>query len=220
MFDSDNPLTARVFVNRLWQMHFGAGLVATPEDFGIQGALPTHPELLDWLAIEFIESGWDIKHMHRLMVTSATYRQSSAASPESLAKDPENLLLSRGYRQRLPAEMIRDRALAVSGLLDEEIGGPSRYPYQPPGVWEGHLVVPDEVVAGAGHGAGRRSSRAHALHLRQAQCATAVDDGFRLRRPQREHGQAQRFQYAVAGAGIAQRSAVRRGLQVDGARCA
>ena len=139
LFDSDNPLTARVFVNRLWQMHFGAGLVATPEDFGSQGALPAHPELLDWLAVEFIESGWNIKHMHRLMVTSATYRQSSTASPESLAKDPENLLLSRGYRQRLPAEMIRDRALAVSGLLDDEIGGPSRYPYQPPGVWEATL---------------------------------------------------------------------------------
>ena len=158
LFDSGNPLTARVFVNRLWQMHFGTGLVATPEDFGTQGALPTHPELLDWLAIEFIESGWDIKHMHRLMVTSATYRQSSTASPESLAMDPENLLLSRGYRQRLPAEMIRDRALAVSGLLDDEIGGPSRYPYQPPGVWEATLSFlteswpePDAVPADNHH---------------------------------------------------------------------
>lgn len=159
LFDPDNPLTARVFVNRLWQMHFGTGLVATPEDFGTQGALPTHPELLDWLAIEFIESGWDIKHMHRLMVTSATYRQSSTASPDSLTKDPENLLLSRGYRQRLPAEVIRDRALAVSGLLVDEIGGPSRYPYQPPGVWEATLSFltnswpePDAVPVDDHHG--------------------------------------------------------------------
>ena len=141
LFDEDNPLTSRVFVNRIWQMHFGAGLVETAEDFGNQGALPSHPELLDWLAVTFQESGgrqsgWDIKALHKEIVMSATYRQSSAVTPALAEKDPDNILLARGPRFRLPAEMIRDNALAISGLLAEEVGGPSVYPYQPEGLWD------------------------------------------------------------------------------------
>ena len=127
------PLTARVAVNRYWQMYFGTGLVKTTEDFGSQGERPAIRELLDWLATEFVRTGWDIKAMQRLIVTSATYRQSSHVTPELLEKDPENRLLARGPRFRLPAEMVRDNALAVSGLLDKRIGGPSVFPYQPPG---------------------------------------------------------------------------------------
>ena len=133
----DNPLTARVAVNRIWQMHFGIGLVKTGEDFGTQGDYPSHPELLDWLATEFILSGWDVKALHRLIVTSAVYRQSSRYSVLSTqySVDPENRLLSRFPRQRLSAEMIRDQALFASGLLVEREGGPSVKPYQPAGLW-------------------------------------------------------------------------------------
>jgi len=136
LVNPNHPLTARVTVNRYWQMFFGAGLVKTTEDFGSQGDLPSHPELLDWLAVEFIQSGWNIKAMLRLIVTSATYRQSSFVDPGSLAKDPENRLLGRGPRLRLQAEFIRDQALMISGLLDGRIGGKSVSPYQPPGLWE------------------------------------------------------------------------------------
>ena len=131
----ENPLTARVVVNHLWQMMFGAGLVRTPEDFGLQGDQPTHPELLDWLAVEFLESGWNVRHMLRLMVTSKTYQQSSVVSEEVLERDPKNLLLGRTNRYRLPAWMIRDAALQVSGLLHPMLGGPPVKPYQPEGVW-------------------------------------------------------------------------------------
>jgi hypothetical protein len=129
------PLTARVIVNRYWQSFFGTGIVKTVEDFGTQGEQPSHPELLDWLATQF-EDGWNIKQMIRLMVTSAAYRQSSAITPEKLAADPENRLLSHGPRFRLPAEFIRDQALAAAGLLDDRIGGTSVSPYQPAGLWE------------------------------------------------------------------------------------
>jgi hypothetical protein len=135
LVDPANPLTARVEANRLWQMFFGAGLVKTVEDFGSQGERPSHPELLDWLATELIRSGWDIKSLVRIIVTSACYRQSSRMSRELLDRDPENRLLARGPRLRLSAEMIRDQALAVSGLLVERLGGPSVKPYQPPGLW-------------------------------------------------------------------------------------
>ncbi len=130
------PLTARVTVNRFWQMYFGTGIVKTAEDFGSQGEWPSHPELLDWLATEFMQSGWDIKHLQKLIVMSATYRQSSVVSRELEARDPENRLLARGPRLRLPAEFIRDQALAISGLLNPEIAGKSVSPYQPPGLWE------------------------------------------------------------------------------------
>ena len=136
LVDPAHPLTARVAVNRFWQMYFGTGLVKTQEDFGVQGEPPSHPELLDWLATEFIRSGWDTRAMQRLIVTSATYRQSSKATPALLEKDPENRLLARASRLRLSAEMIRDTALAASGLLNGEIGGPSVLPYQPKGLWE------------------------------------------------------------------------------------
>lgn len=135
LVSDDHPLTARVTVNRYWQMYFGHGLVKTSEDFGSQAEWPSHPELLDWLAREFIESGWDIRHMQRLIVTSATYRQSSRVTPDLVARDPENRLLARGPRLRLQAEFIRDQALAISGLLNDRIGGESVSPYQPAGLW-------------------------------------------------------------------------------------
>ena len=136
LVDPGHPLTARVAVNRYWQMSFGLGIVKTAEDFGSQGEPPTHPELLDWLATEFVRSGWDIKAMQKLILTSATYRQSSKVSRELLEKDPENRLLARGPRHRLQAETVRDLALASSGLLNGSIGGPSVFPYQPLGIWE------------------------------------------------------------------------------------
>ncbi|MBI4623990.1 MAG: DUF1553 domain-containing protein [Verrucomicrobia bacterium] len=154
----DHPLTARVQVNRMWKQCFGEGIVRTNNDFGSQGEPPTHPELLDWLAVQFMRSGWDTKNLLRLIVTSATYRQSSVASVALLERDPENRLLARGPRFRLPAEMIRDQALLASGLLVERIGGPSVKPYQPPGLWEAvsyngdHAYQPD-----AGEGLWRRS---------------------------------------------------------------
>jgi hypothetical protein len=133
---ADQPLTARVTVNRFWQEVFGAGLVRTAGDFGITGDLPSHPELLDWLAVEFRETGWDVKRLFKLFVTSAAYRQSAVTTPEKLAKDGDNRLLSRGPRFRMDAEMVRDHALAASGLLVRKLGGPSVKPYQPDGVWE------------------------------------------------------------------------------------
>jgi mono/diheme cytochrome c family protein len=136
LMSPNHPLTARVAVNRAWQTFFGTGLVKTTEDFGIQGEKPSHPDLLDWLARELDQSGWDIKALHRLLVTSATYRQSSRTTPEVLERDPENRLLAHGPRYRLPAYVLRDQALAVAGLLVEHQGGPSVKPYQPPGVWE------------------------------------------------------------------------------------
>jgi hypothetical protein len=134
--DPDHPLTARVNVNRFWAEVFGQGLVPTPGEFGVTGEPPTNPKLLDWLAVEFRESGWDVKALFRLMVTSATYRQSAAATPEKLEKDADNRLLSRGPRFRMHGEMIRDLALRASGLLSAQMGGPSVKPYQPPGIWE------------------------------------------------------------------------------------
>ena len=135
LVDPGHPLTARVTVNRFWQMYFGTGFVKTAENFGTQGEYPSHPELLDWLATSFIDSGWDVKALQRVIVTSATYRQSSKVTAEAFERDPENRLVARGPRRRLQAEMIRDQALAVSGLLVEEVGGPSVKPYQPAGLW-------------------------------------------------------------------------------------
>ncbi len=136
LVDPSNPLVARVTVNRYWQQYFGTGLVKTSEDFGSQGERPSHPELLDWLAATFIDSGWNIKALQKQIVMSATYRQASHVDPEKLTRDPENRLLARGPRFRLDAELIRDAALAAGGLLDPRIGGPSVSPYQPPGLWE------------------------------------------------------------------------------------
>jgi len=135
LVSDENPLTARVIVNQLWQLCFGAGLVRTPEDFGRQGELPTHPDLLDWLAVELMENNWDLQHIQRLMVRSQTYRQSSRVTPAAIERDPENRLLARGARFRMPSWMIRDAALGSSGLLNPAIGGPTVMPYQPDGVW-------------------------------------------------------------------------------------
>jgi hypothetical protein len=136
LIDQSNPLTARVTVNRFWQRFFGTGLVKTVEDFGSQGELPSHPDLLDWLATEIVRTGWDVKRLAKLIVMSGTYRQSSAVTPEMLTRDPENRLLARGPRQRLSAQTIRDQALFISGLLVERLGGPSVKPYQPAGLWK------------------------------------------------------------------------------------
>ncbi|HVA48014.1 MAG TPA: DUF1553 domain-containing protein [Pirellulales bacterium] len=137
----EQPLTARVTVNRFWQEVFGTGIVRTSGDFGVAGELPTHPELLDWLAVDFREGGWDVKRFFKQLVTSATYRQAAIATPEKLEKDPQNRLLSRGPRFRMDAEVIRDYALAASGLLVEKVGGPSVRPYQPDGVWEAVAMI-------------------------------------------------------------------------------
>ncbi|MFO0845071.1 MAG: PSD1 and planctomycete cytochrome C domain-containing protein [Gemmataceae bacterium] len=141
LLSPENPLPARVAVNRFWQQMFGVGLVKTAEDFGVQGEPPSHPELLDWLAVEFRESGWDVKRLLKLLVMSATYQQSAKATKDRLAKDPTNRLLSRGARHRLDAEVLRDQALAVSGLLVEKVGGPSVKPPQPPGLWKAVAFV-------------------------------------------------------------------------------
>ena len=156
----DQPLTARVVVNRFWSELFGAGIVRTPSDFGRIGDPPSHPELLDWLAVEFRESGWDVKHLFRLMVTSATYRQASDVSSAKLAADPDNRLLSRGPRFRMDAEMVRDLALATSELLVKTVGGPSVRPYQPPNVWEAVALTGSNTatyVPDTGEGLYRRS---------------------------------------------------------------
>jgi hypothetical protein len=137
----DQPLTARVTVNRFWQEVFGTGIVRTSGDFGVTGEMPSHPELLDWLAVEFRESGWDIKKFFHMLVTSATYRQAAITTSEKLEKDPQNRYLSRGPRFRMDAEMIRDYALAASGLLSQKLGGPSVRPYQPEGVWEAVAMI-------------------------------------------------------------------------------
>ena len=161
LVDPAHPLTARVTVNRYWQTYFGTGLVRTSENFGSQGETPSHPKLLDWLAFEFIRSGWNVKDMQRLIVTSATYRQSSRLTSALLETDPGNRLFTRGARFRLPAEMVRDNALAVSGLLQEEIGGPSVSPYQPRGLWKemafGNVFTGQEYTPGTGKDLYRRS---------------------------------------------------------------
>jgi hypothetical protein len=136
LFDKKNPLTARVFVNRMWQEFFGRGLVKTSGDFGMQGEMPSHPELLDWLAVDFRDHGWNVKRLIKQMVMSATYRQSATINNEKLAVDPDNILLARSSRKRLTAEGVRDLALASSGLLIKDIGGPSMKVYQPKGIWE------------------------------------------------------------------------------------
>jgi hypothetical protein len=150
-----------VAVNRFWYQYFGVGLVKTMEDWGLQGESPSHPELLDWLAAGFMTSGWDVKALQRLIVTSATYRQAARFTPEQIERDPENRLMARGPRMRLSAEAIRDSALALSGLLVNRLGGPSVMPYQPPGLWEDVVVGADypgtKYVQGHGEDLYRRS---------------------------------------------------------------
>ncbi|MEM9368223.1 MAG: DUF1553 domain-containing protein [Planctomycetota bacterium] len=157
LMDRQNPLTARVAVNRYWQMYFGTGIVKTVEDFGSQGAQPTHAALLDWLAVQFRESGWNVKAMQKLIVTSATYRQSSRLTEDLRERDPENRLLARGPRVRLYAQALRDQALAASGLLVDEPGGPPVMPYQPPGLWEEVSAKGFKYVQASGADLYRRS---------------------------------------------------------------
>jgi hypothetical protein len=157
LVDRGNPLTARATVNRYWAMLFGIGIVKTVGDFGSQGEWPIHQDLLDWLSVEFMDSGWHVKHLLKTMVMSATYRQESKTSPELEQRDPENRLLARGPRFRLPAEMIRDQALAVSGLLVEKVGGPPVKPYQPPGLWQELQGGKTCYVEDEGEGLYRRS---------------------------------------------------------------
>ncbi|NLT72214.1 MAG: DUF1553 domain-containing protein [Verrucomicrobiaceae bacterium] len=157
LVDPANPLTARVTVNRFWQQIFGTGIVATPDDFGIMGATPSHPELLDWLALRFLESGWDTKALFKTIVMSATYRQAALLTPEKLEKDRDNRLLSRGPRFRMDGEMIRDAALAASGLLSPRMGGPGTRPYQPGNVWETVGMGTAKYVQDEGEGLYRRT---------------------------------------------------------------
>jgi hypothetical protein len=159
--DPRNPLTARVVVNRTWQAFFGVGLVKTSGNFGYQGEPPSHPELLNWLAVDFVEHGWDLKRLARQITSSSTYRQNSASTPELNERDPENRLLAHGPRQRLTGEMLRDQALCLSGLLHDEIGGPPVYPYQPTNLYKGIVVAADypgtSYVESTGEGLYRRS---------------------------------------------------------------
>ena len=160
LLSPDHPLTARVTVNRFWQEVFGTGIVRTAGDFGIMGEQPSHPELLDWLAVEFRESSWDMKKFFKLLVTSATYRQAAITTAEKREKDPQNRLLSRGPRFRMDGEMIRDYALAASGLLVRKFGGPSVKPYQPEGVWEAVAMIGSDTrdyTVDSGEGLYRRS---------------------------------------------------------------
>ena len=157
----DNPLTARVFVNRLWRLYFGQGISPSVYDFGKQGEKPTHPELLDWLAAEFMDHGWDVKHIVRLMVTSAAYRQSSVPSKQLQERDPQNRLYARQSRWRLDAELVRDNALGISGLLETKVGGPSVFPYQPPGYWSALNFPTREWQNSKGEGLYRRGLYTH-----------------------------------------------------------
>jgi hypothetical protein len=141
LFTEEHPLTARVTVNRMWQEVFGIGIVKTADDFGSQGEPPANQELLDWLAVDFRENGWDVKRFYRELLLSATYRQRAQLTPLKVEKDPDNRLLSRGPRFRLDGELVRDYALAASGLLVQQIGGPSVKPYQPDGVWEAVALI-------------------------------------------------------------------------------
>ena len=173
--DRGNPLTARVTVNRFWQMLFGTGIVKTVEDFGSQGEWPVHQDLLDWLAVEFMESGWNVKHVLKTIVMSAAYRQSSRVTPDLLERDPENRLLARGPRYRLSPEVLRDQALAWSGLLVEKVGGPSVKPYQPPGLWQ-------ELQGGKGYEPDRGEGllSAKPVHLLAPHRGPAGDDQLRF----------------------------------------
>ena len=196
-----NPLTPRVTVNRMWQEFFGRGIVRTAEDFGTQGEAPTHPALLDWLASEFVARGWSQKEIHRLIVTSATYRQSSRARPGVEEKNPGNKLLARQNRLRLPAELVRDNALQVSGLLYPEIGGKSVFPPQPVGVAGLGYSKKDWVVS---IGAGPLSPRD--LYSFSADDALSDADEFRRAEYADDGSAACEIEHCFAGTEPAQRS--------------
>ena len=194
-------------VNRYWAQLFGTGIVETEEDFGTQGELPSHPALLDWLAVRYMDSGWDTKAMIKLIVTSATYRQSSRVTPELLRRDPRNRLLARAPRVRLEAEMVRDQALALSGLLSPKIGGPSVFPPQPDRPLAGGLQRPADV----GHQPGHGQVSPGPLHLLAAHRAVSVDGHVRRAQPRDLRDQAGADQHAAPGVRDPERSGLRRG---------
>jgi hypothetical protein len=212
LVDPGHPLTARVTVNRFWQQCFGHGLVRTANDFGAQGEPPTHPDLLDWLASEFVAptvasaKPWDVKHLMRLMVTSYTYRQASRVTPELQRRDPENGLLARGPRFRMDAEVVRDMALATSGLLADKIGGKSVKPYQPPGLWEAVGFVGSNTREFRGE-SGEALYRRSMYTFWKRTCPPPSRDVYGPPRP---------HQYPPAGARTHERRAVRRGRSAPG----
>lgn len=181
LLQPQHPLTTRVTANRLWQEVFGTGIVRTTGDLGVSGELPSNQELLDWLAVEFREGGWDVKKFVKLMVASATYRQSAAVTPLKLEKDPANRLLSRGPRFRMDAEMVRDNALAVSGLLTPKIGGPSVRPYQPDGVWELIAMIGSTTQRYTRDSGDTRSTQS--VHVYQTHGSTGLAGYFQLAEP-------------------------------------
>ncbi len=210
MVDRTNPLFARVTVNRFWQEFFGAGIVESADDFGVQTRTPSHPELLDWLAVEFRESGWDVKKLITMIVTSAAYRQSATMSPDKLSKDPANRLLARGPRFRLDGEVVRDAALSASGLLVARLGGPPVKPYQPGGVWEGTSMVCQQYEElHAGHG--RVALPAQPLHAVEAPGAAGIDGYLRWADSRGLCRSPRADEHADAGTGDDERSAVCRG---------
>ncbi|MEZ5328658.1 MAG: PSD1 and planctomycete cytochrome C domain-containing protein [Verrucomicrobiales bacterium] len=211
----DHPLTARVAVNRYWQFLFGTGLVKTAEDFGSQGELPSHPELLDWLAVRFVDSGWDVKSLLKDMVMSDTYKQTTTVSPELLEADPENRLLGRAPRHRLPAEIVRDNALAIVGLLVPEVGGPGVYPYQPEGLWKEvshygpHAFTAMAYWQGTGTDHYRRSMYSF---WKRTSSSAARASGLRCTLARDVHHLPPEHEHTHSGACAHERSAVRRSL--------
>ena len=203
----ENPLTARVFVNRMWKLFFGAGLSRKLDDQGAQGDWPSHPKLLDWLAGQFVDSGWDVKQTIKLIVMSRTYRQSSALRADVAEVDPENRWLARQGRFRLDAEMVRDSALKISGLLAEKVGGPSVKPYQPRGL----LGLSQLSAARVAERHGRRALSPVALHPLAAAVSASGHARLRRSRPRRVHGRPTALQHAVAVARADERSGVCRG---------
>ena len=211
----EHPLTARVTVNRFWQELFGTGLVRTAGDFGVSGEAPSHPELLDWMAVEFRDGGWDVKKFYKLLVTSAAYRQSAAAPKEVIEKDPGNRLISRGPRFRMDAEMVRDYALAASGLLVEKVGGPSVRPYQPEGVWEA-VAMPDSDTRDYRRDSGENLYRRSLYTFWKRSAPPASMDIFNA--PSREtlHRPPRADEHPLAGPRYPERPPVRRGREGPG----
>ncbi len=205
----EHPLTARVTVNRFWQEVFGTGLVKTTGEFGVGGDLPSHPELLDWLAVDFRENGWDVKRLFRLLVLSATYRQAAAVDAGKTRKGPAQPLLSRGPRFRMDGEMVRDYALAASGLLVRKLGGPSVKPYQPDGVWEAVAMIGSNT-RDYKHDTGDEALPPQPVHVLEAGRPAGLDGDFQRAQPRDLHGAPRANEYAAASLDDLERSAIRR----------